>query len=313
MSKVRWKNSESFHISEMMQNAIAGGTAGAVSRVTTAPLDVLKIRLQLEGGKRNQRYNGIVNTVKSVYFEEGIKGFWRGGFASIALWITYVGTQFCLYSTFRKVLCLRKAKEKERISSNDTLDKFVAGAGAGTFATAITYPLDILRTAFAGQGVPKKHPSMPSFFVSTYKTYGIKGFYAGLSPALLLVAPQMGLTFVCYESILSSSPENIKALPGFSHWWPATAGFVSGLLSKTAVYPLDTLKKRVQAMIVLDSEGMEGMHCVKAAVEQMKGEGLICSFYRGMVPALWKASLSTAVTFGTYEWVKESLSPYSNS
>ena len=54
---------------------MAGGLAGAVSRTFTAPMDRLKVLLQVHGGRKQ---TSIPNTIKYMRNEGGIKGLWRG-------------------------------------------------------------------------------------------------------------------------------------------------------------------------------------------------------------------------------------------
>eukprot|EP00611_Tribonema_gayanum_P017397 TRINITY_DN3004_c0_g1_i1.p1 TRINITY_DN3004_c0_g1~~TRINITY_DN3004_c0_g1_i1.p1 ORF type:complete len:312 (-),score=76.17 TRINITY_DN3004_c0_g1_i1:36-971(-) len=289
-------------------NAVAGGVAGAVSRISTAPLDVAKIRCQLDGGKASPRYSSLLKTFRSVYAEEGLIGLWRGNPAAMALWIAYTAVQFGLYPLVRDALSASRASAHARPRQTD---KFLAGAAAACVATTCTYPLDVMRTAFAGQGVPRRHPTLRAFAANTLHVAGVRGFYAGLSAALVQVAPQMGIAFMAYEAVKDHPPQALAAAPGLATWWPGVAGFSAGLLSKTVVYPLDTLKKRVQARVVLSRAGDQAVAQagnLRSAAATVWQEGAGVALYRGLVPALWKASLSAAVTFGTYEWVKQRLS-----
>ncbi len=72
-------------------NAIAGAVGGFASGVVTCPLDVIKTKLQAQGGFRAQAaassapgapgravYNGMLGTARVIWREEGIKGMYRG-------------------------------------------------------------------------------------------------------------------------------------------------------------------------------------------------------------------------------------------
>lgn len=152
---------------------------------------------------------------------------------------------------------------------------FLAGAGAGLTSTIATYPFDIMRTQFTLQGADDKFPTISSFVTHTLKTKGIPGFYAGLTPAVVGITPYMGLNFAIYETMkiltmktktlvppLSSSSSFLPSLPFISKLHQKysneidkvqeisqkfVCGAVAGGLSKFIVYPLDTIKKRLQA------------------------------------------------------------------
>merc|ERR1711862_181835 len=89
----------------------------------------------------------------------------------------------------------------------------------------------------------------------------------------------------------------------------AIAGFISGGTSKLLIYPLDTVKKRLQAQAFQSSlhsnqikyKGM--IHCFTTIAKQ---EGLH-SFYKGMVPTVFKSIVGTGVTFAFYTFAKNIL------
>jgi len=52
-------------------DAIAGSIAGAVAKLATAPLDVLKIRYQIQYGSES-KYNSVYQSFRTLIHEEGI-------------------------------------------------------------------------------------------------------------------------------------------------------------------------------------------------------------------------------------------------
>jgi len=113
-----------------------------------------------------------------------------------------------------------------------------------------------------------------SAFTGIAKKEGPFAFYKGLTPSLILIAPQIGAVFACYEffhdtwcatckiffSILPLFVKYpfveiiflIKYLfifylgPKAAGWAPLICGAMAGVCSKTLVYPLDLAKKRLQ-------------------------------------------------------------------
>lgn len=209
---------------------------------------------------------------------------------------------------------------------------FLAGASAGMFATSMTYPFDLMRTQFAIQGKQKTYPSINSFVISTYKNRGLSAFYAGLGPSLLGICPYIGLNFAFYELAKSSFNADAQGSTGNSaqsgqgrSLWSTlkhgVAGGLAGTASKVVVYPLDTVKKRMQAQVLQNtatvlSKGIEStlktslpngslrkyngvLHCMAT---MMKEEGVM-SLYKGISPTLFKSFVSTAITFSTYDHI----------
>lgn len=66
---------------------LCGGVAGAVAGIVSCPLDVIKTKLQAQGGLRTARnggkpiaaaYRGVKGTAQVIWQEEGLKGMYRG-------------------------------------------------------------------------------------------------------------------------------------------------------------------------------------------------------------------------------------------
>ncbi len=66
---------------------ISGGVAGAVSGLVSCPLDVIKTKLQAQGGFRGSKdgvkitaaaYRGVQGTAVTIWREDGLRGMYRG-------------------------------------------------------------------------------------------------------------------------------------------------------------------------------------------------------------------------------------------
>ena len=83
---------------------------------------------------------------------------------------------------------------------------FVAGATAGLVSTCVTYPFDIARTTLASPAslfTVKQPTTLRSFVKMTWRTKGVRGYYAGLGAAVVSIVPLMGANFLLYEKSLS--------------------------------------------------------------------------------------------------------------
>lgn len=79
-------------------SAVAGAITGAITRLLTAPLDVLKIRLQINCNNSNYNYNkikniSIINHFKYIVQNEGYKALWHG----YLLFYSYLICYFIFY------------------------------------------------------------------------------------------------------------------------------------------------------------------------------------------------------------------------
>jgi len=132
---------------------------------------------------------------------------------------------------------------------------------------------------------------------------GVKGYYRGVVTSLLQIAPYMGILFGTYEAIRSSLTMSHTFSSRTSDF---LAGGIAGIVSKWAVFPLDTIRKRLQVQgptrekyvhrdIPIYSQGI--MHCMKEIIRQEGIRGL----YKGLGVALLKSGPSAAVTLCVFD------------
>lgn len=284
---------------------IAGGIAGLISRFCIAPLDVVKIRLQLQThplsdplshhGINGPVYRGTISTLQAIVRQEGVTGLWKGNVPAELLYVCYGGIQFTTYRSITEL----QARLPRRLPP--ALESFISGASAGAVATAATYPLDLLRTRFAAQGNEKVYTSLLASIRDIARNEGPRGFFQGLSASVGQIVPYMGLFFASYESLrlLLSSSE----LPFGSG--DATAGILASTLSKTGVFPLDLARKRLQVQgptrtryIHPNIPEYRGVFHTLQTVTRKEG---FRGMYRGLTVSLVKAAPAGAVTMWTYE------------
>uniref|UniRef100_A0A8C5Q4N8 Peroxisomal membrane protein PMP34 n=1 Tax=Leptobrachium leishanense TaxID=445787 RepID=A0A8C5Q4N8_9ANUR len=117
---------------------------GVINVLLTNPLWVVNTRLKLQGAKFKNSdiipttYMGIKDTFIKILQKEGLLALWSGTLASLLL-VFNPAIQFMIYEGLKRQL-LKKRKE---LSS---MEVFTIGAIAKTFATMLTYPLQIVQS-----------------------------------------------------------------------------------------------------------------------------------------------------------------------
>mmetsp|Transcript_13661 Transcript_13661/g.23413 ORF Transcript_13661/g.23413 Transcript_13661/m.23413 type:complete len:356 (-) Transcript_13661:25-1092(-) len=314
-----------------LEELLAGGFAGGISRICIAPLDVAKIRFQLQVDPvspfgdsarpkwwgqvqpaslsiRRPKYSGVLQTLITIAREEGPSALWKGNAAAEGLWIGYTATQFLVYGELVDLLHRTLFRRNEWARNNfegGFVENLVTGGLAGGVATVTTYPLDVIRTRLAAQGEPKVYQSSMCVVRSILRNEGgVPGLYRGLGPVLVSIAPGLALTFGFYGWFKSIGWGDSAVHPVAN----LGVGAMAGGLAKLAVYPLDLVKRRMQMQYSRATpqvgEWMGGTKTVLESLHRIVGRDGVRGLYRGVIPALAKAVPATALTFTVYEQTK---------
>ncbi|KAI8896066.1 mitochondrial carrier domain-containing protein [Globomyces pollinis-pini] len=264
-----------------LQHAISGATAGVISRFFIAPLDVIKIRFQLQSTKTNvklilggechnpeRKYKSVIQATRIIIKEEGLTD-------GIYYWIP------------------------------KPLHTFVSGALSGLVATTLTFPFDLLRTRFAAQGNVKIYHSLLGAITDIRKAEGIRGFYRGLLPSVASIMPQMGLVFESHRFLTSYyyliETDNRYVGSYITGAKELVCGGLAGVFSKTMLMPFDIIRKRLQVQgpvlnAIAVSNVPKSTSVMLTAYLIIKHEGFV-ALYKGLLPTLLKAAPSSAITF----------------
>jgi solute carrier family 25 thiamine pyrophosphate transporter 19 len=334
-----------------LETIICGGVAGLVSRFFIAPLDVLKIRLQLQTNPLSNRgasaaaglaieeassqrlYHGILHGFKTIIRQEGVRGLWKGNASAEILYVSYAASQFIAYE-YALAACASILPANSRANSSlkpPASHAFIAGACAGCFATALTYPFDLLRTRFAARDGPTQvfvrqrtsNQSQAELSIAAALRHvvygeGVQGLYRGLTPSLLQIMPYMGLLFGIYEpcrqgfdALFQTTALQSLGLHQGTGWSSAAAGALAGTLAKAAVFPLDVVRKRLQVQgpgrLAYIVKGIPPYTSASACFTSiLKREG-IRGMYRGLGVSLLKSAPSSAITLWTYDQASQLL------
>jgi len=183
------------HISFFQRVGMAAG-AGFCGGIVGTPGDMINVRMQNDiklpiDQRRNYKHaiDGLIQVARS----EGIFKLFNGAewAASRAVLVT-VG-QLCFYDVIKA-----KLLDTPYFEDNLTLH-FTSSLGAGTIATMMTQPLDVLKTR-AMNAKPGEFNGALGLVTFTAKQ-GPQAFFKGFIPAFVRLGPHTILTFIFLEQL----------------------------------------------------------------------------------------------------------------
>ncbi|KAG0141278.1 hypothetical protein CROQUDRAFT_51944 [Cronartium quercuum f. sp. fusiforme G11] len=229
------------------ESIISGAGAGLVSSIMTCPLDLVKTKLQAQGGLhvdgRTSYYKGLVGTIRIIWQEEGFRGLYRGLGPTIFGYLPTWAIYFTVYDSVKSKLIELSPNHRE-----DVLAHVLAAMTAGATSTTATNPLWVIKTRFMTQRITEgkqteRYRHTYDAFRRIYAQEGLRGFYRGLVPSLFGVS-HVAIQFPLYEQIkLYYKPAHSGDLPS-SRILIASA--FSKMLASVITYPHEVLRTRLQ-------------------------------------------------------------------
>lgn len=284
---------------------VCGATAGAVSRSFTAPLERVKVLLQVQdlGTGGGARYEGVSGSLRRIWAEEGWRGMFRGNGTNVLRVAPSAAVRFSTFELFKKRLLALAGTPKLSAAGNLT-----AGCAAGLVSTVATYPLDMLRSRLSVQSRSAvRYAGLGDAVRTVYRTEGARAFFRGVSTSVHGAVPYVGINFMAYEFLKARVLERRGAEAGEPPGKLASlaCGGVAGSAAMTVTYPLELVRRRMMVQGVLI--GTEGSRPYTGTVDATRriwaAEGFR-GFFRGLWPNYFKVIPSMGIGFMTYEACK---------
>ncbi|XP_031558528.1 calcium-binding mitochondrial carrier protein SCaMC-2-like [Actinia tenebrosa] len=269
---------------------VAGAGAGVVSRTATAPLDRLKVMLQVQASQKNRI--GVVSGFKMMLREGGIKSLWRGNGANVIKIAPESAIKFFAYEKAKKLVC---SDEKQL----GVAERLVAGSMAGVASQTSIYPLEVLKTRLALRKTGQYRGLVHAASV-IYQKEGLRSFYRGLFPSLLGIIPYAGIDLAVYETLKNfylNYHKNESADPGVLVL--LACGTASSTCGQLASYPLSLVRTKLQAQ-ARERGTASGDNMVSLLTRIFREDG-VRGLYRGLAPNFMKVAPAVSISYVVYE------------
>ncbi|KAL4787853.1 mitochondrial carrier domain-containing protein [Aspergillus varians] len=225
------------------QEVLAGGAAGGCQVVFTNPLEIVKIRLQVQGEIAKTVEGAPRRSALWIVKNLGLVGLYKGATACLLRDVPFSAIYFPTYSHLKTDMF-----GESRTHKLGVLQLLTAGAIAGMPAAYLTTPCDVIKTRLqveARKG-EKAYTGLRQCAVTILKDEGFKAFFKGGPARILRSSPQFGFTLAAYEVLQKWLP-----MPG-THEVSPTGQVEPGVGVPVAKEPLPYLRSRNALKLILD-------------------------------------------------------------
>ena len=229
---------------------LAGGSAGACQVIFTNPLEIVKIRLQIQGeAAKAASREGEEFTKRSAAWivrHLGLAGLYKGASACLLRDVPFSAIYFPTYSHLKRDYFGESPQKKLGV-----LQLLTAGAIAGMPAAYLTTPCDVIKTRLQVE-TRKGDTSYTGVRDAARKVWreeGFRAFFKGGPARVLRSSPQFGFTLAGYELLQTLLPLPGEHVPERETPRRGIEG-AAGLQEAKA--PLPYLRSRNALKIILD-------------------------------------------------------------
>ncbi|XP_051924965.1 calcium-binding mitochondrial carrier protein SCaMC-2-A [Hippocampus zosterae] len=275
------------------RHLVAGGGAGAVSRTCTAPLDRVKVMMQVYGSRSNNMciMSGLMQMIK----EGGVRSLWRGNGINIIKIAPESALKFMAYEQIKRLI----GSDKQTLSISE---RFVAGSLAGVIAQSAIYPMEVLKTRLALR-TTGQYAGISDCAKQIFWREGLAAFYKGYVPNMLGIIPYAGIDLAVYETLKNSYLQQYGASDAGVLVLLA-CGTVSSTCGQLASYPLALVRTRMQAQAATGSGQQASMTGLFRQILRAEGP---TGLYRGLAPNFLKVIPAVSISYVMYEHIKKQL------
>lgn len=276
-------------------------------------------------------------TLKDIYHHDGSNGLFRGHSATLLRIFPYAAIKFLAYEQFRSIIIQHKGQETpvRRFISGSLagvtsvfctypLELIRVRMAFETNKVGRSSISSICRQIYnerppapAASAVASNPAKIVTDPVNTMTPrWGISNFYRGFTPTVLGMLPYAGVGFLTHDTVSDlfrspaiaqwttlprrkNTPEG-KALP-LKSWAELTSGGIAGMISQTASYPMEIIRRRMQVSGVM-GDGHH-MRIAEAAGIIFREKGFR-GFFVGLTIGYVKVIPMSAVSFYVYERMK---------
>ncbi|KAJ7655304.1 mitochondrial carrier [Mycena polygramma] len=177
--------------------SFAGGLGGIVGN----PADIILVRMTSDSIRPPDKRYGYSNAITGLFSlakEEGIRGLGRGLGTNTARAVLMNASQVGSYDFFKSTLLRHSGSVLNYQLKDNLLLHVSASLLAGTFATTVCSPADVMRTRIMSS---TSDASFLHVLTTSIREEGPRVLFKGWTPAFMRLGPNTVLLFVFYEQL----------------------------------------------------------------------------------------------------------------
>ena len=190
-----------------LEGALSPMVAGTVARtcavLCTAPMEMVKTRLQSMSPKHGGEGGTLLHEVRSVVSSRkggGVLNLWKGTGATLARDVPFSAIYWSMTERIKQPLLGRDGAAKPG-AAGVVVANLAAGTTSGMVASYVTTPFDVVKTKMQVVKPGAQGSSMWEVSRALLKAEGPKGFFAGWVPRVARTAPACGIVLTSYEAL----------------------------------------------------------------------------------------------------------------
>jgi len=292
-----------------VKDLLAGGVAGTISKTVVAPIERVKLVLQIQDANKEQipvekRYKGIGDAFRRIPAEQGFASLWKGNLANVIRYFPTQALNFAFKDTYKAMFL--KGVDKKTQFWRYFMGNLASGGAAGATSLLVVYPLDFARTRLAADMGKKtadgkdtrQFTGMGDCLSKIVKQDGVIGLYRGFVVSLYGIIVYRAAFFGGYDTLKGVvEPKTV-----FMSWVCAQiVTTISGVVS----YPFDTVRRRM----MMQAGKKEIMYTSTADcwVKIAKTEGMN-GFFKGALTNAIRGS-GGAIVLVMYDEIQKMINP----
>ncbi|XP_022918303.2 solute carrier family 25 member 35-like [Onthophagus taurus] len=290
---------------------IIAGLAAVGAGIFSNPLEVIKIRMQLQGelqarGEHPVHYRNVFHATYTIAKHDGLQALQAG--LVPALWFQFI-LNTCRLGGYDYVI--KKGYTKNERGETIFYKSVLAGGLAGNVGAFVASPFFLVKTHLQGQaaeqiafGYQHHHAGMWSAFKKIFTEHGIQGLYRGSTSAIprSFLGSTAQLTTFTYSKEIS---QKYKLLTNYPLLETFMASMISGLFLSVMITPFDLVCIRLYNQGV-DSKGKGLLYnnFLDCFLKVSKSEGF-WGFYKGIGPCYLRLGPHTVLSLVFWDILKD--------